>query len=137
MTAKTELMQAHEAMAAVLDAKFSTLPEWKAFRAIDRALLALETESTTRENSTPAAPRPRIRLNGHVAGKAVLHRAHRHGPPGAGEADSNAAANGIHWCAADARHRRRASKSHRNIYLKQKPTFQKRAVGRRSRMVVC
>jgi hypothetical protein len=44
MTAKSELMQAHEAMAAVLDAKFSQIPEWKAFRAIDRALLALEAE---------------------------------------------------------------------------------------------
>jgi hypothetical protein len=44
MTAKSELMQAHEAMAAVLDAKFSQVPEWKAFRAIDRALLALEAE---------------------------------------------------------------------------------------------
>jgi len=42
MTAKSELLQAHEAMAAVLDAKFSNVPEWKAFRAIDRALLALE-----------------------------------------------------------------------------------------------
>jgi len=44
MTAKTELMQAHETMAAVLDAKFSHVPEWKAFRSIDRALLALENE---------------------------------------------------------------------------------------------
>ena len=47
MTAKTELMQAHEQMAAVLDAKFSNVPEWKAFRAIDRALLALEIEHTS------------------------------------------------------------------------------------------
>jgi hypothetical protein len=44
MTAKTELMQAHETMASVLDAKFAHVPEWKAFRAIDRALLALEVE---------------------------------------------------------------------------------------------
>jgi hypothetical protein len=44
MTAKSEMMQAHEAMATVLDAKFANVPEWKAFRAIDRALLALETE---------------------------------------------------------------------------------------------
>jgi hypothetical protein len=44
MTAKSELMQAHEAMAVVLDAKFSHVAEWKAFRAIDRALLALEAE---------------------------------------------------------------------------------------------
>jgi hypothetical protein len=66
MTAKTELMQAHEAMAAVLDAKFSNVPEWKAFRAIDRALLALETESGA--GATPLSPprkRIRVRLNGH------------------------------------------------------------------------
>jgi hypothetical protein len=61
MTAKTELMQAHEAMAAVLDAKFSTVPEWKAFRAIDRALMALETESGAQ--AAPAeTPRPRMRV---------------------------------------------------------------------------
>jgi hypothetical protein len=47
MTAKTELMKAHETMAAVLDAKFSNVPEWKAFRSIDRALLALEVEQAT------------------------------------------------------------------------------------------
>ncbi len=50
MTAKTEMMQAHEAMASVLDAKLKDMPEWRAFRAIDRALIALETER-------PAAPR--------------------------------------------------------------------------------
>jgi hypothetical protein len=44
MTAKSEMIQAQEAMAAVLDAKFSNVPEWKAFRAINRALFALETE---------------------------------------------------------------------------------------------
>jgi hypothetical protein len=66
MTAKTELMEAHEAMAAVLDAKFSTLPEWKAFRAIDRALLALETEKGVRETPAPP-PRSRMRANGHNA----------------------------------------------------------------------
>lgn len=44
MSAKTEMTKAHEAMAAVLDAKLADVPEWQAFRAIDRALLALETE---------------------------------------------------------------------------------------------
>jgi len=43
-TAKTEMMQAHEAIAAALDAKIGNMPEWKAFRAVDRALLALEAE---------------------------------------------------------------------------------------------
>jgi hypothetical protein len=40
MTTKSELMQAHEAMASVLDAKLANMPEWKAFRAIGRALQA-------------------------------------------------------------------------------------------------
>ncbi len=42
-TAKSEMMQAHDAMAAVLESKIGAMPEWKAFRAIDRALLALDT----------------------------------------------------------------------------------------------
>jgi hypothetical protein len=62
MTAKTELMQAHETMAAVLDAKFSGVPEWKAFRAIDRALLALETEhAAAKTEPAPAPKRARVR----------------------------------------------------------------------------
>jgi hypothetical protein len=60
MTAKSEMMQAHEAMASVLDTKFSNVPEWKAFRAIDRALLALETE---RVNTGPNPSEPRSRKN--------------------------------------------------------------------------
>lgn len=64
MTAKTELMHAHEAMAAVLDAKFGNVPEWKAFRSIDRALLALETEQTnsgvSRKASAVRVGRPRV-----------------------------------------------------------------------------
>jgi hypothetical protein len=39
-TTKSDVLQAHEAMAAVLDARFGNVPEWKAFRAIDRALIA-------------------------------------------------------------------------------------------------
>lgn len=46
MTAKAELMKAHEAMSSVLDVKLKDLPEWQAFRAIDRALIALESEQT-------------------------------------------------------------------------------------------
>jgi hypothetical protein len=64
MTAKSELMQAREAMAAALDAKWSNVPEWKAFRAIDRALLALETEQADAELPlTPHRVRTRLRLN--------------------------------------------------------------------------
>jgi hypothetical protein len=58
MTAKNELMAAHEAMSSVLDVKFANVPEWKAFRAIDRALLALELE----QGSVAKAPAPRLRL---------------------------------------------------------------------------
>jgi hypothetical protein len=68
MTAKTELMQAHETMAAVLDAKFSHVPEWKAFRSIDRALIALEVEhSGVAAAATPSAS-AHPRTNGHANG---------------------------------------------------------------------
>jgi hypothetical protein len=40
-----ELLDAHEAMVAVLDAKWPNHPEWRAFRAIDRALLAALTKA--------------------------------------------------------------------------------------------
>jgi hypothetical protein len=65
MNAKSNVLEAHEAMAAVLDAKFANVPEWKAFRAIDRALISeIERGATT---SAPAAATPRVqpRLNGH------------------------------------------------------------------------
>jgi hypothetical protein len=49
------MMQAHEAMARVLDAKLANMPEWQAFRAIDRALLALDSMSDARvPTHTPA-----------------------------------------------------------------------------------
>jgi hypothetical protein len=52
--AKIEMMQAHEAMAKVLDAKFASLPEWLAFRAIDRALLALDQAAGSEQASADA-----------------------------------------------------------------------------------
>jgi hypothetical protein len=65
-TAKHEMMQAHEAIAAALDAKIGNMPEWQAFRHLDRALLALEAE----QPAPPASPqqrRIRPRINGeHV-----------------------------------------------------------------------
>ena len=45
MAAKTELLEAQEAMAAVLDSKLSSLPEWRAYRAIQRALAAEDGEA--------------------------------------------------------------------------------------------
>lgn len=38
MSTKDNLLQAHQTMIAVLDHKFQNVPEWKAFRAIDKAL---------------------------------------------------------------------------------------------------
>jgi hypothetical protein len=62
-TAKSELIQAHEAMAAVLDARLANLPEWKAFRAIDRALFA-EIDRGGKA-SPPTSRRERPQFNGH------------------------------------------------------------------------
>jgi hypothetical protein len=53
---KTNLLAAHKAMAAVLDTKFAKVPEWHAFRAIDKALLALVEEAKAVLAPTPAAP---------------------------------------------------------------------------------
>jgi hypothetical protein len=63
MSAKTSILQAREAMAAVLDAKLANLPEWKAFRDIDRALLELDAEQ-------PVSPAPRERSRITPAGEA-------------------------------------------------------------------
>jgi hypothetical protein len=40
MTAKSELLKAHEMMTTVMNAKFGSAPEWVSFRAVERALLA-------------------------------------------------------------------------------------------------
>ncbi len=45
MSPKSELMHAQEALAAVLDAKIGNMPEWKAYRAIQRALMATDAQS--------------------------------------------------------------------------------------------
>jgi hypothetical protein len=65
-TAKSELLKAHEAIAAALDAKIGNMPEWQAFRHLDRALLALEEEHPEQMPTPPVVPRPRIRprING-------------------------------------------------------------------------
>ena len=61
MTTKTQLLEAHEAMVAVLDAKLANMPEWKAFRAIDRALL--NAGDTERGEGKTFVQRWRPRLN--------------------------------------------------------------------------
>lgn len=63
MNTKSDVLQAHEAMAAVLDARLANLPEWKAFRAIDRALIA-EIERAHAALPTAPVPRERVHLNG-------------------------------------------------------------------------
>ena len=66
MTAKNaegEMMEAHEAIAAALDAKIGNMPEWKAFRAVDRALLALKATHPPAAKTAPQVVRKR-RING-------------------------------------------------------------------------
>ena len=66
-TAKKEMIQAHEAIAAALDAKIGNMPEWQAFRHLDRALLALEAEQPEQPPAPAAEPRtrrPRQQING-------------------------------------------------------------------------
>jgi hypothetical protein len=57
------MMQAHEAMAKVFDAKWSNMPEWQAFRAIDRALLALDLASAAPKLEQPILSAPKTRIN--------------------------------------------------------------------------
>src|ERR1041385_7329175 len=61
-TAADEMMAAREAIAAALDAKIGNMPEWQAFRAADRALLALALSQPSASKSIPI-PRPRLRIN--------------------------------------------------------------------------
>jgi hypothetical protein len=61
MSTKDNLLQAHKSMIAVLDHKFQNVPEWKAFRAIDKALLDLiEAPSTATSNGSVAKRSPRV-----------------------------------------------------------------------------
>jgi hypothetical protein len=61
MSTKDNLLQAHQTMIAVLDHKFQNVPEWKAFRAIDKALLDLiEAPSATASNGSVAPRSARI-----------------------------------------------------------------------------
>src|SRR4051812_26394245 len=52
MSDKSDLVQARSDMLAVLDEKLSSMPEWRALRAMDRAVAAMEG----RESPGPAAP---------------------------------------------------------------------------------
>lgn len=70
MSTKTELLEAHKAMLTLLDAKIGHMAEWKAFRAIDRALLAIDEQGPN-----GAAPPNRARFRqraGHPASYTEL-----------------------------------------------------------------
>jgi hypothetical protein len=47
MSAKAELKKAHDELAAILDIKLAEMPEWRAFRAVNRALIAIDDVSLT------------------------------------------------------------------------------------------
>ena len=52
-----DLIEAHEAMASVMDAKFPHLKEWAAFRAIDRALISAIKGNSAAPQPKPLSPR--------------------------------------------------------------------------------
>jgi hypothetical protein len=56
MSTKADLISAHKAMSAVLDAKFAKVQEWQAFRAIDKALIALIDSGFTPANQFVQKP---------------------------------------------------------------------------------
>lgn len=61
MSTKDNLLQAHQTMIAVLDHKLHNVPEWKAFRAIDKALFDLiEVPSAAASNGSGATRSTRI-----------------------------------------------------------------------------
>jgi hypothetical protein len=73
--AKIELLEAHNAMASVLDVKLGNMPEWKAFRAIDRALIALEVASDSpKPKPFPILPKPNQARTNETLGYVELTR---------------------------------------------------------------
>jgi hypothetical protein len=59
MSVKANLLLAHKAMLAVLDAKFAKVQEWQAFRNIDKALIGLIEEGGAVPNQTTHGSRRR------------------------------------------------------------------------------
>lgn len=62
----TELFRAREDMLAVLDEKLAKMPEWRAFRAMDKALGVLT--GTLKTSGDPAANRQPTRPRGRTPG---------------------------------------------------------------------
>ena len=73
MSTKSDLLEAHEAMASLLDAKIGHMAEWKAFRAVNRALLAAKAQEA---QVTSEQPGMRIRNLAAASDEptAVLHK---------------------------------------------------------------
>jgi hypothetical protein len=60
MSDKNDLALARDEMLAVLDEKFANMPEWRAFRAMDKALTAMDEGSALkRKTSSPRVIRRR------------------------------------------------------------------------------
>jgi hypothetical protein len=57
MSIKDNLRQAHQTMTEVLDQKFQNVPEWKAFRAIDKALFDLIVAPSAAASNGSGTPR--------------------------------------------------------------------------------
>jgi hypothetical protein len=79
MSNKSELIQARDEIMAVLDAKLKAMPEWKAFRAMDRALMALEGPGTRNlaESTAPTGRRARAKLSYGSLGVMAITEAGR------------------------------------------------------------
>jgi hypothetical protein len=83
MSTKADLLSAHKAMTAVLDAKFAKVQEWQAFRSIDKALINLIEEAGTTPNQTThgsrrgqVVQRDSLRPNSRAARARVQAKAH-------------------------------------------------------------
>jgi hypothetical protein len=61
MTPKDDLSQARNDMLLVLDEKLAQMPEWRAFRAMDKALWAMSAMPTTPKPNGAEQPTPRRR----------------------------------------------------------------------------
>jgi hypothetical protein len=75
--AKDEVIQARNAAFAALDSKIGNMPEWRIFRHLDRALLALEEDQSAQPPTLPVTPRPRTRLHLNGAHPSYMSLADR------------------------------------------------------------
>ena len=76
MTDKSELEEARAEMLAILDGKLANVPEWRAFRAMDRALAALSSPVAAAATASTTSAGNRIQVSssesyGDLALKAI------------------------------------------------------------------